>query len=115
MRLIDADKLFPDCMTKNGTLAISQSQIANAPTVELTKNQAYDKGFITAMKLYTKPQGDLIIREELKESFRNNCFHNCYYCKLAKWDKKGACYICGLLDNVCGAELNGGAENEKET
>jgi len=34
MRLIDADKLYPDCMTKDGTLAISQSQIANAPTVE---------------------------------------------------------------------------------
>ena len=34
MRLIDADKLYPDCMTKNGTLAISQNQIANAPTVE---------------------------------------------------------------------------------
>lgn len=33
MRLIDADKLYPDCMTKNGTLAISQSQIANAPTI----------------------------------------------------------------------------------
>lgn len=37
MRLIDADKLYPDCMTKNGTLAISQSQIANAPTVESPK------------------------------------------------------------------------------
>lgn len=34
MRLIDADKLYPDCITKNGTLAISQSQIANAPTVK---------------------------------------------------------------------------------
>lgn len=34
MRLIDADKLYPDCMTKNARLAISQSQIANAPTVE---------------------------------------------------------------------------------
>lgn len=33
-RLIDADKLYPDRMTKNGTLAISQNQIANAPTVE---------------------------------------------------------------------------------
>lgn len=33
MRLIDADKLYPDCTTKNGTLAISQSQIAKAPTV----------------------------------------------------------------------------------
>ena len=35
MRLIDADKLYPDCMTKKGTLAISQSQIADAPTVEI--------------------------------------------------------------------------------
>ena len=34
MRLIDADKLYPDCLTKKGTLAISQSQIASAPTVE---------------------------------------------------------------------------------
>lgn len=34
MRLIDADKLYPDCLTKEGTLAISQSQIANAPTVK---------------------------------------------------------------------------------
>lgn len=34
MRLIDADKLYPDCMTKDGKLAISQSQLANAPTVE---------------------------------------------------------------------------------
>ena len=33
-RLIDADKLYPDCLTKEGNLAISQSQIANAPTVE---------------------------------------------------------------------------------
>lgn len=33
MRPIDADKLYPDCLTKEGTLAISQSQIANAPTV----------------------------------------------------------------------------------
>ena len=33
-RLIDADKLYPDCLTKAGRVAISQSQIANAPTVE---------------------------------------------------------------------------------
>lgn len=31
--------------------------IDNAPTVDITKNQAYDKGFITAMKLYSRPQG----------------------------------------------------------
>ena len=34
MRLIDADKLYPDCLTKTGRLAISQSQIAEAPTIE---------------------------------------------------------------------------------
>ena len=33
MRLIDADKLHPDRMTNKGTVAISQSQIAKAPTV----------------------------------------------------------------------------------
>lgn len=39
MRTIDADKLYPDCMTKKGTLAISQNQIANAPTVEQPKGK----------------------------------------------------------------------------
>lgn len=34
MRLIDADKLNPDRMTNKGTVAISQSQIAKAKTVE---------------------------------------------------------------------------------
>jgi len=34
MRLIDADKLNPDRMTNKGTVAISQSQIANAPTIQ---------------------------------------------------------------------------------
>ena len=38
MRLIDADKLYPDCMTKDGKLAISQSQLANAPVVEVPEN-----------------------------------------------------------------------------
>ena len=44
--------------------------------------------------------GDLISRSALKEAFSNNCVHNCYYCNLAKWDKKGACYNCGLIDNA---------------
>lgn len=35
MRLIDADRLHPDRMTNKGTVAISQSQIANAPTVDV--------------------------------------------------------------------------------
>lgn len=33
MRLIDADRLYPDRMTNKGTVAISQSQIAKAPTI----------------------------------------------------------------------------------
>ena len=33
MRLIDADKLYPDVMTQRGALAISQGQLAYAPTV----------------------------------------------------------------------------------
>ena len=34
MRLIDTDKLKPDCMTKDGRFAISQSQIANAKPIQ---------------------------------------------------------------------------------
>lgn len=34
MRLIDADKLQPDRMSTKGGLCISQSQIANAKTIE---------------------------------------------------------------------------------
>lgn len=37
MRLIDADKLKPDCLSKDGKLAISQSQLANAPTIDCLK------------------------------------------------------------------------------
>ena len=36
MRLIDADKLYPDSVSiKGDRLCISQSQIANAPTVDV--------------------------------------------------------------------------------
>jgi len=55
MRLINADKLYPDCMTKDGTLAISQSQIANAPTIEINTNdieyKAYCKGLEDGKKI----------------------------------------------------------------
>jgi len=43
MRLINADKLQPDCITKDGKLAISQSQIANAPTVHPNDLASYKK------------------------------------------------------------------------
>ena len=35
MRAIDADKLHPDIMTNDFRIAISQSQIANAPTLDI--------------------------------------------------------------------------------
>ena len=43
MRLIDADKLHPDRMTNKGTVAISQSQIANAKTVEAVPLSVIEK------------------------------------------------------------------------
>lgn len=46
MRLIDADKLYPDCMTKDGKLAISQSQLADAPTVSDRYDEGYAQGYI---------------------------------------------------------------------
>ena len=42
MRLIDADKLEPDRFSTNGGLAISQSQIANLPTVEAIPKDQYE-------------------------------------------------------------------------
>ena len=45
-RLIDADKLYPDCMTKEGTLAISQSQIANAETFPNRYDEGYAHGYV---------------------------------------------------------------------
>lgn len=38
--------------------------IDNAPAVDLTKNQVYDKGFITAMKAYSKPKGEWILVDD---------------------------------------------------
>lgn len=41
MRLIDADKLHPDRMTEKG-LAISQTQIAEAPTLKMVPMEAIE-------------------------------------------------------------------------
>ena len=49
MRLIDADKLQPDRMTNRGTVAISQSQIANAPTVKPCKDVISRNNAITSI------------------------------------------------------------------
>lgn len=42
MRLIDADKIYPDVMTKREALAISQGQLAYAPTVEAIPQADYE-------------------------------------------------------------------------
>lgn len=76
--------------------------IDKAPVVDLTKNQAYDKGFITAMKLYSKPKGEWIIVDDT-EKF------------IAK------CSVCGRIEDSrmvkyhpfchCGARMKG-SDNE---
>lgn len=62
MRLIDADKLYPDCLTKTCRLAISQSQISAAPIVEYTFEEAFQKT-VCEQRLYCpeRPQGEWII------------------------------------------------------
>ena len=69
MRIIDADKLYPDSLTKQDTLAISQSQIANAPTVE----PCYQTTSCLDCKMYDKekhkcPRFCEVIRELVKET-----------------------------------------------
>ena len=112
MRTIDADKLYPDCMTKNGTLAISQSQIANAPTVE-TKTiteyttaygdgyqdghkDGYDKGYHDAQR----PKGEWVL---IKNS---DGVLKCYECSECK---KCQGYISNFCED-CGADMRGDAE-----
>ena len=51
-RLIDADKLFPDVMKVDGSMAISQGQLAHAHTVEAIPKADYEarlKADIVAM------------------------------------------------------------------
>ena len=86
MRLIDANKLYPDCMTKDGKLAISQSQLANAPTVDL--KDIYQEGHYDGhLEGYTKA-----INEERPQG---------------EWGKHGECPFCSYIqkwkeDNFCG-------------
>lgn len=42
MRLVDADKLFPDVMKVDGSMAISQGQLAHAHTVEAIPKDQYE-------------------------------------------------------------------------
>lgn len=67
-RLIDADKLYPDNIGRKG-LAISQSQIADAPTVE----PCYQTTSCLDCKMYDKenhhcPRFCEVIKELVKEA-----------------------------------------------
>lgn len=81
MRYVDADKLYPDCMTKDGKLAISQSQLANAPTV---------------------PQGEWQFITHHARRYRI-----CPFCKCEKEDDRSVgWFYCWH----CGAKMKGGEE-----
>ena len=67
MRLIDADKIYPDCVTEGGKLAISQSQLADAPTVSfmispdyVTELENLNKELIRQLEEVERPQGEWI-------------------------------------------------------
>lgn len=114
MRLIDADKLYPDCMTKNGTLAISQSQIANAPTIEPEKiivseiGKAYTRGFDTGIET-VRSEGEWVA---ITSCLDNDIHIICSHCKeefigkstLEEWKKEY------LFCHRCGAKMGGGVE-----
>lgn len=111
MRLIDADKLYPDCLDKTGRLAISQSQIANAPTVSfmispdyVTELQNHNKELIKQLEEVEKPQGkwlfnpDSIVDDMVATHFCSICGRGgysshdsyCWYCgaKMMKGGKE---------------------------
>ena len=68
--------------------------IDNAPTVDLTKNQAYDKGFITAMKLYARPKGKW---HYFDEYLNGGTFYitECPFCHLRVLEITNFCPDCG--------------------
>lgn len=111
-RLIDADKLYPDCMTKNGTLAISQNQIANAPTVEYSFEEAFQKT-VCEQRLYCpeRPKGKWILSPNWSGYCCSNCGANPLdtnidTTRVKSKDVLGACPFCRL----CGAKME--ADNE---
>lgn len=105
MRLIDADELKEniEIAYKRGNIMQRLPIIAiidNAPTVDLTKNQAYDKGFITAMKLYSRPQSEWIFRQGA------TCggYYKCNKCGEVERAETNFCQNCGARMKKGGAK-----------
>lgn len=121
MRPIDADKLHPDCLTKDGTLAISQSQIANAPTVapEITNDdlqaamtESYHLGYELAETKFKKPQGEWKcfmgsayygVDEDNEPIWRERKIYHCPFCNRRTVIKENYC-------PNCGADMRGGRQ-----
>ena len=124
-RLIDADKLNPDCLTKDGKLAISQSQLANAPTVEpeitnddlqAAMTESYHLGYELAETKFKRPTGELIAREDMDYRDENKVIHKHFMC-----DKCG--FIHDFIDGHtsqynfcpnCGADMRGSEDADQE-
>ena len=75
MRLIDADKLFPDVMKVDGSMAISQGQLARAKTVEAIPKADYE----------TRLKADMVamlteIQSEIREYHEIGCDEDCNNC-----------------------------------
>lgn len=67
MRLIDADKIHPDVLTKREALAISQGQLAYAPTVEAIPKDQYEarlKADMAAMLTELHSEIEKIVKKE---------------------------------------------------
>lgn len=107
MRLIDADKLYPDCMTKDGKLAISQSQLANAPTVDI--KDIYQEGHYDGhLEGYTKA----INEEKPQGEWINPADCLCYQCSnCGEYTNNEGTVAEGLFDYCpkCGAKMQKGS------
>ncbi len=118
MRLIDADKIYPDCMTKDGKLAISQSQLADASTVDI-KDQiagAYNEGYMCGNKEAEKArvQGKWIVTAEDDHGVHRICCPFCHYEK-GRENSSIITVTFTKLPNYCencGAGLKVGVEND---
>ena len=113
MRLVDADKLYPDCMTKNGTLAISQTQIANAPSVDTYTiediQEVRENSLILGAKLAQRPQGEWIdINKQGKTGDGRTFTFPITICSVCK---KTTGELYNFCPN-CGAEMRKGGKEE---
>ena len=94
MRVIDADKLYPDSRDSKGRLCISQSQIANAPTI-----------ILNALTIDAKRnKGEWIIAEDCEGKTRTCICKRCGH-ETGKYTWKNPNFC-----EECGADMRGDKE-----